>query len=157
MHPRWHSGKEFACPCRRCEFDPWVRKIPWRRKWQLTPVFLPGKSHGQRSLAVAHRVAQSQKRLIIVEIMYIKLLIAGIPDIFGLSFLKSTEYVFLFSRGPQRVWGRAVHGPGVMLRPPRCPLQVYNVDPKAYNGSQLPVRVEVDMMRVMEVFLAQLR
>ena len=32
-------------------FDPWVRKIPWRRKWQLTPVFLPEKSHGQRSLA----------------------------------------------------------------------------------------------------------
>ena len=30
---------------------PWVRKIPWRRKWQCTPVFLPGKSHGQRSLA----------------------------------------------------------------------------------------------------------
>ena len=31
-------------------FDPWVRKIPWRRKWQYTPVFLPGKLHGQRSL-----------------------------------------------------------------------------------------------------------
>ena len=31
-------------------FDPWVRKIPWRRKWQPTPVFLPGKSHGQRNL-----------------------------------------------------------------------------------------------------------
>ena len=32
-------------------FDPWVGKIPWRRKWQSTPVFLPGNSHGQRSLA----------------------------------------------------------------------------------------------------------
>ena len=31
-------------------FDPWVGKIPWRRKWQPTPVLLPGKSHGQRSL-----------------------------------------------------------------------------------------------------------
>ena len=31
-------------------FYPWVQKIPWRRKWQPTPVFLPGKSHGQRSL-----------------------------------------------------------------------------------------------------------
>ena len=30
--------------------DPWVRKIPWRRVWQLTPGFLPGESHGQRSL-----------------------------------------------------------------------------------------------------------
>ena len=34
----------------KCGFDPWVGKIPWRRKWQPTPVFLPGKSHGQRSL-----------------------------------------------------------------------------------------------------------
>ena len=40
-----------ACQCRRCGFDPWVRKIPWRKKWQLDPVFLPGKSHGQMSLA----------------------------------------------------------------------------------------------------------
>ena len=36
--------------CRRLGFDPWVRKIPWKRKWQPTPVFLPEKSHGQRSL-----------------------------------------------------------------------------------------------------------
>ena len=36
--------------CRRCGFDPWVRKILWRRAWQFTPVFLPGKFHGQRSL-----------------------------------------------------------------------------------------------------------
>ena len=35
---------------RRCRFDPWVRKIPWRKAWQLTPIFLPGESHGQRSL-----------------------------------------------------------------------------------------------------------
>ena len=35
----------------RPEFDPWVGKIPWRRVWQPTPVFLPGESHGQRSLA----------------------------------------------------------------------------------------------------------
>ena len=36
--------------CRRPELDPWVGKIPWRRAWQHTPVFLPGGSHGQRSL-----------------------------------------------------------------------------------------------------------
>ena len=36
---------------RRPRFHPWVRKIPWRRKWQPTPVFLPGKFHAQRSLA----------------------------------------------------------------------------------------------------------
>ena len=52
--PWWFSNKESACQCRRCRrhrFDPWVRNIPWRRKWQSAPVFLPGKSHGQRSLA----------------------------------------------------------------------------------------------------------
>ena len=48
--PRWLSGKESACQCRRCRFDPWIRKIPWRRKWQSTLVFLPGESHGQKSL-----------------------------------------------------------------------------------------------------------
>jgi len=36
---------------RRLMFHPWVRKIPWRRAWQPTPVYLPGESHGQRSLA----------------------------------------------------------------------------------------------------------
>ena len=47
------GGKESACQCRRCKrcsFNPWVRKIPWRRKWQPTPVFLPSISHTQRSL-----------------------------------------------------------------------------------------------------------
>ena len=48
--PWWLSGNEPACQCRRCPFDPWVRNVPWRRKWQPTPVFLPGESHGQRSL-----------------------------------------------------------------------------------------------------------
>ena len=46
-------GKEPTCQCRRhkrCGFDPWVRKIPWRRAWQPTPAFLPGESYGQRSL-----------------------------------------------------------------------------------------------------------
>ena len=46
-------GKEPACQCRRCkrlEFNLWVRKIPWRRAWQPSPVFLPGESRGQRSL-----------------------------------------------------------------------------------------------------------
>ena len=36
---------------KRLMFDPWVGEIPWSRKWQLVPVFLPGKFHGQRSLA----------------------------------------------------------------------------------------------------------
>jgi len=51
VSPWWLSGKKkFLLQCRRCGFDPWVRKIPWRRAWQPTPVFFPGKSHGQRSL-----------------------------------------------------------------------------------------------------------
>ena len=45
---KWCSSKEFTCPCRRgkrCGFDPWVRKIPWRRKWQPTSVCLSGEPH----------------------------------------------------------------------------------------------------------------
>ena len=48
--PGWLSSKESTCQCRRCGFDPWAGKIPWRRKWQPPPVFLPGKSHKQRGL-----------------------------------------------------------------------------------------------------------
>ena len=44
--PWWLSGKEPACQCRKHGFDPWVWKIPWRRKWQPLLVFLPGKLHG---------------------------------------------------------------------------------------------------------------
>ena len=40
-----------ACRCRRCKFDPRVRKSHWSRKWQPSPVFLPGNFHGQRTLA----------------------------------------------------------------------------------------------------------
>ena len=48
--PRWLSGTESAWQYGRHRFKPWVRKIPWRRKWQLTPVFFPIKSHGQKGL-----------------------------------------------------------------------------------------------------------
>ena len=37
---------------KRHKFDPWVRKVPWRREWQPTPVFLPGEFHGQKSLVI---------------------------------------------------------------------------------------------------------
>ena len=49
--PKWLRGKESTCQCGRRGFSPWVKKVPWRRKWQPTPVSLPGASHGQRSLA----------------------------------------------------------------------------------------------------------
>ena len=49
-YTRWLNDKESACQCGRHGFNPWVGKIPWRRKWEPTPVFLLGKSHVQRSL-----------------------------------------------------------------------------------------------------------
>ena len=67
--PWWLSGKESAWQRRRHGFNPWVGKIPRRRKWQPTPVFLPGESHGQRSLAGcmqfmrSKRVRQAQARV----------------------------------------------------------------------------------------------
>ena len=57
----------------RHEFDPWVRRIPWRRTWQPTPVFLPGESRGQRSLVgyspqgykrVGHNLATEQQNAV---------------------------------------------------------------------------------------------
>ena len=48
--------------------DPWVRKIPWRRKWQPTPVFLPGKFHGERSLVNYSLVSQSVQSLSCVRL-----------------------------------------------------------------------------------------
>ena len=51
--PGGASGKEPACQCGRCTrhgFNPWDRKIPWRRAQQRNPVFLPGESHGRRGL-----------------------------------------------------------------------------------------------------------
>ena len=48
--PGGSDSRESACQCRRPGFDLWAGKIPWRRKWQPTPVFLPGEFNGQRSL-----------------------------------------------------------------------------------------------------------
>ena len=68
VFPGGASGKEPSIQCgrfKRHSRDPWVGKIPWRRrKWQPTPVFLPAKSHGQRSWrATVHGVAKSWTRL----------------------------------------------------------------------------------------------
>ena len=70
------SGKASACQCRRhkrCRFNAWFRKIPWRRQWQPILVFLPGESHRQWSLVgysprghrIGHDLAtkQQQKRI----------------------------------------------------------------------------------------------
>ena len=67
---KWLSGKQSDCRCRshrRHGFHPWAGKIPWRRKWQPTPVFLPGESHGQRSLVGGspwgHKESDTSERL----------------------------------------------------------------------------------------------
>ena len=71
--PGGASGKEPTCQCRRHKrqgFDPWVGKIPWRRTWQSTPLFLPRESHGQRTHGMepwtestVYRAAKSWTRL----------------------------------------------------------------------------------------------
>ena len=68
--PGGASGKEPACQCmrfKRCGFNPWVGKIPWRQAGQPTPVFLPGEFHGQRSLMgqsiASHRVKHEWSNL----------------------------------------------------------------------------------------------
>ena len=63
---RWLSGKIPACQGRghrKCGFNPWIRKILWKKKWQPTPVFLPEKSNEQRSLVGYHKVSRSWARL----------------------------------------------------------------------------------------------
>ena len=66
--PSWWLRQSRICPqYRRPRFDPWVRQIPWRRKWLPTPVFLPGESHGQRNLASygpqGHKELDTNERL----------------------------------------------------------------------------------------------
>ena len=61
--PWWLSGKESSCNAghKRYKFNPWIRKIPWKKAWQPTPVFLPGESYGQRSWqAPVHWVTKGQ-------------------------------------------------------------------------------------------------
>ena len=62
--PWWCRGLSVCLQYERTGFDPWVGKIPWRGKWQPSPVFLPGESDGQRSLVgYSPRVAKSRTRL----------------------------------------------------------------------------------------------
>ena len=66
--PRGLRGKESTCQCRKrrrrrkCWFDPWVGKIPWRRKRQLASLFLPVKLHGQRSLDGLQSIESQKSR-----------------------------------------------------------------------------------------------
>ena len=91
--PGGTSDKEAAGQCRRlwtCECDPWVGRIPWRKKWQPTPVFLLRESHGQRSLAGyrpwGHKELDTTEHLS-THTMYTQRSVGGgsvlIPDPFG--------------------------------------------------------------------------
>ena len=64
--------------CQQCgilRFNPWVRKIPWRREWLPTPVFLPGEFHGQRSLAGysqwGHKESDTTEQLTTLKISFL--------------------------------------------------------------------------------------
>ena len=95
------SGKEPTCLCRRCTrrtFNPWVANIPWRRAWKPTPVFLPGESHGQRSLVgTVHGVAKSDTTEGLIN--------TAQPNykVFILSHSASqSSHLWLFLLGPER-------------------------------------------------------
>ena len=78
---KWLIGKESACQCKICRrhgLDSWVGKVPWRRKWQSTPVFLPGKNPMDRGAwwATVHEVTKSQTRLSSTSSLYNLLFVA---------------------------------------------------------------------------------
>ena len=75
--------KSICLQCGRPRFDPWVGKIPWRRKWQSTPGFLPGESQGQRSL-VGYS-PQGRKELDTTERLHLHLHAEYIMRIAGLE------------------------------------------------------------------------
>ena len=95
--PGVSDSKSVCLQCGRPGFSPWVRKISWRRKWQSTPVFLPGKSHGQRSLVgyspwgckrVGHDWATNTHGWLQVKWMYIAIfciLLCGVTQNDGFS------------------------------------------------------------------------
>ena len=69
------NSKEPACQCRlkRCGLNPWVGKIPWRRAWQPTLVFLPGEFHGQKSVMGYNPKSQTQLKRLSTHTDYINL------------------------------------------------------------------------------------
>ena len=91
--------KESACNVGTPGFSPWVRKIPWRREWQPTPVFLLGKSHGQRNLA--QRIGHDWARRGRQRMRWLD----GIADSVHLSLSELREVVV-----DGEAWRAAVHG-----------------------------------------------
>ena len=76
--------------CRRPGFNSWVRKIPWRRKWQPTPVFLPGESHGRRNLVGyispwGHKESDTTERLYLLTYLFKRDWKGSRPSLDGMS------------------------------------------------------------------------
>ena len=93
--PGGASGKEPTCQCRRHRrqgFDPWVRKIPWRRAWQPTPAFLPGESHGQRSLASYSHKELGLHRTSLITCSLLQEVVLGLVHDHGSSWNTHTQW-----------------------------------------------------------------
>ena len=104
--PQWLSGKEPICQSKRPGFDPWVGKIPWRRKWQHTPVFLPGKSYGQRSLAGYSQVKVTQLCLTLCDPMDCSPPGSSVHGILQLKILECVAISFSRASSWPRDWTR---------------------------------------------------
>ena len=143
--PEGLNGKEFTCQCRRHGFDPWARKIPWKRKWQPTPVFLPGKSHGQRSLAgyspPGHKELRMTQGLKQHQRQILKLSTKKSPSTNTFTdeftkYLKNEHKFFTLPRkmeeeGPHP---NSIYEPSIILRPePKIPQQKKTRDQNSYS------------------------
>ena len=88
------SNGKVCLQCGRPGFDPQVRKIPWRRKWESTPVLLPGKSHGQRSLVGyspwGHKVSDMTERLHFLHFLFMLNLVLVFKE-WGFSIVSYTS------------------------------------------------------------------
>ena len=105
--PRWLSGRESVCQCKRHRSDPWVGKIPWRRKWQPTPVFLPGKSYGQRSLGASVQGCRRVRYDWVTEpANTVHLKIRRLSDTPDLILWEFKSWDFLFAGNGMRVRGK---------------------------------------------------
>ena len=101
------SGKESACQCRRRMFNPGMGRIPWRRKWQPTPVFLPRKSHRQRSLAgYSPWSCKESNKTEHTRMLFILILLFYVIDFS--KRLVSLNCPFLFMKKPG--WGNVENG-----------------------------------------------
>ena len=102
--PWWLRWLRICLQCWRWGFDPWVGKIPWRRKWQIAPVFLPGKSYGQRSLAGYSPWGHSPTRLSNLHMDWLGTLLKFKWEIGPLHWILYYVYCILYTFKCIRKW-----------------------------------------------------